>query len=467
MKIHTHTGKNYAINLRWANAANIDAEEFIELTERYTDYGIRISDENKRVGFGLVEDEDSRDLAESFDELYSLADSAREYSSNAIFIAKLRVDSSHLIWGCLVSDGVPVIDFADQSVDLALSPILNRLSELGGDDLLKVQNLSIIVDEELNDETDESVVYQKIITKRDFRVRKLLGGELYTCEGKRLSNIKYRENKILSGNGIKAVALLLILILFAGLLANYLGSSSDPYANLDFGDQANYIEDNVDYTGDIEEDISLYLLGASPDWLEKAINEWETWPARPLPYKKDAGSCRISNKGINCEIKYSNDGSSISAGHAYKNLMKKAKSLVASVDASNLSVEYDLRTENKKYGIDSLSDLANLDDVIILVNRMTVSGKYEIAVSAIKVVTIAGKQDYFSSLSDSEKDLMTVGQAAFQISGKGRTRLFDALNDLSEIGIFKTSEVKFEGLFPIRWVVEGSFVIKDKDNVKN
>jgi hypothetical protein len=451
------------VNLRWKTAKDISKQEFEEFVEKYTSYGVEIEDTKKRRGFGVVEDEDSELELENLSNVYSLADCARRYSANAIFIMKVKVDTEPQYWCCLVSNGIPVIDYADESLDSAIRPALNRLSDVDGQNLLIAEHVSVVVDEEIKNVVDNSEVYQDILNRRDFHVNRLSGLDLYTRKGEVLNSVSFGNifSKFINQKVLILSAVVTIAILAIGFAAT---GKRDPYADLDFGEQNNVIE-VIDYTGDVEKDVTIYMAGSDPMWLSSAIGIWDSWPSLKLPLQRTRGDCKLNESKVECSIAYQVTNNNLDPGPAFIDLKSQSLGYKASLNLRSLVVKDNSIVELKGFKAEDLDRLPDLDGVRVAISKfVNINNKVDLTLGELKIRTIGGKQKYFSTLDDETVSRLTIAELSFRLVGSGQRDFVQTVNNLSRMTTFKTNNVQFSGTLPISWEFEGSFVMRKSDN---
>jgi hypothetical protein len=448
---------SYKTSLRWLQGSRISKNELNEFTEKFSNKGVFYKS-NNLFSYGVIDKGDDLET-----NLPALAPVFADYKKNCIIFLKSMNGNEGIYWGCLISNGVPIIDFTSTDLDSVINPILKRLSEPGGDSHLYVDAPSLLVDKSSMDELENNAKFNQLLFARSGLVKLILNPNVLKVNSYHyIKKIKYGSNTtgIVDSLNKKGVLLIGLIFLAFGI---FFSSEEKPIA---VELKKSFSIPVKDYSSAIKDSFDEYIDGNDHKWATTAYRSMGSFKNNRGPFKKVSSTCLLREEI--CNFVYSRVGS-----RDYKTAIKALEveelSFTLSLDAQELKIYIPMNLKSKKeinlYESDDFKEIRDLLYVRDDIKQRTDDVSF--IISEPNVLSIGGKKGFFQNLSIDLKEKLSFFSYAVSISGDSRSHIDGLENDLKEFSnlmIYSISRdfVKSSGQ---SWIVDGEHLINIKKKV--
>lgn len=454
---------SFQTSLRWLYGSKITKNDFSDFTEKHSSKGLFFQS-NEFMAYGVLDSEDKDEETN----LPSLAAAFADYKKNCVVFLKLAAEEGDVYWGGLISNGVPIIDFAANDLDSVISPILKRLTEPGGASYLYVEAPTLLFGESIEEELKANNKFNQLLFARGGLVElKLNPSAIQVDDAFRVKKIKFNSGKTIPNQkNILKYFLLGVVILLSLFFA--FGGENESVVSAKFTPSFKLPVEAKDYSNEMNDLFSEYVDGNKYSWVVNAYKLMGQLNDNLGPFRKTSGECVAREKV--CTLIFTRVGVR-DYKHVAEMLTDKGVVFFISLDAKKLTIKLPFDFETKEEltlnNVDKFTPLRKFLYVRNDVKQRT--SDMELGISEPSIISIGGKKGFFSSLSLDLKEKLSFFSYPVLITGKSRHHLTVLEKDVSMINnlLIASIERKFLEEFGKSWSLKGEYLINIKEGVSN
>lgn len=420
--------KSVLLSLRWHTASAKKTLQADAWLERYSaDRAIYLTSE-KKVSIGVVENT-SHDDSLVPRKAYSLAAMFASRYENAVIILEFPTSDGSLYWGCIISNGVPEMDYASATIDLVMAPIASRLDDSIAK-LLSVPTPTMVIQHKL--EPGISSYWDEVKELRSWRLESISLDEI----GDMLSSNSTLHSSIIRGSSsnlleeIKALpkeTIKNIIYIFLIIIIGYFGldmlgvigeKTKDTFENYAPQKPAEEIQADLKpvYENAIRLAMSKEMIGANNEWVFAMRSRFADSSNFVSGYTKQSITCSMTTR--DCSMIYKAEGTFSNLIDAVETFSKDTRNKVLfDVKGQIIRVVYPIPTNLFATRPILITDLPPFDLGIQLINGAVNLSKERpglvVAVNAASMVEVSPEDKSLSmKLSPVEYKYVIAGWSA-------------------------------------------------------